>query len=165
MSAFAARPPAAPAAGARELPGRDPAGTGSVPAAGGPAGRGFRAVLEARARGAAAADARAAAAGQALPVPIPVPGHPRPSAVGAVPVAAAPPDPAAAALAVLGRIDGARARLDALLSEARRGRSFSPAELLCLQADAHRLAQAVELAARAAEHGVQGVKQAVHLQV
>jgi hypothetical protein len=128
-----------------------------VPAAGGPAGGGFRAALEARTRTAAAGDAARAAGGPAAPLPH---GPWRPPG-GAPP----PPDPAAAAIAVLGRIEGARARLDALLSEARRGRSFSPAELLCLQADAHRLAQAVELAARAAEHGVQGVKQAVHLQV
>ena len=62
-------------------------------------------------------------------------------------------------------IEGARARLDALLDEARRGRTFSPAELISLQADAHRFAQTVELAARAVEHGVQGLRQAVQAQV
>jgi hypothetical protein len=67
--------------------------------------------------------------------------------------------------AALRDVEGARARIDALLEEARRGRSFSPQELLCLQADAHRFAQTVELAARAVEHGVQGLRQALQAQV
>jgi hypothetical protein len=62
-------------------------------------------------------------------------------------------------------IERARARLDGMLSEARQGRSFSAQELLCLQADAHRFAQSAELAARAVEHGVQGLRQAVQAQV
>jgi hypothetical protein len=67
--------------------------------------------------------------------------------------------------AALRDIEAARARIDLLLEEARRGRSFSPQELLCLQADAHRFAQTVELAARAVEHGVQGLRQALQTQV
>jgi hypothetical protein len=62
-------------------------------------------------------------------------------------------------------IEAARARIDQLLDQARRGRSFSPQELLCLQADAHRFSQTVELAARAVEHGVQGLRQALQAQV
>jgi hypothetical protein len=62
-------------------------------------------------------------------------------------------------------IEGARARIDALLEEARRGRTFTATELLCLQADAHRFAQTVELAARAVEHGVQGIRQALQAPV
>ena len=93
--------------------------------------------------------------------------------VGAVPGGAparlpgvgAPDGAGAAALEVLGRVERARVRLDAALAEARRGRSFTAAELLCLQADAHRFAQTVEIVARAAEHGVQAVKQAIHTQV
>ena len=71
----------------------------------------------------------------------------------------------AAAPAALRDIEAARARIDGLLEQARRGRSFSPQELLCLQADAHRFAQTVELAARAVEHGVQGLRQALQAQV
>jgi hypothetical protein len=67
--------------------------------------------------------------------------------------------------APLGDIERARARLDGMLAEARDGRSFSAQELLCLQADAHRFAQSVELAARAVEHGVQGLRQALQAQV
>jgi hypothetical protein len=52
-----------------------------------------------------------------------------------------------------------------MLAEARRGRSFSAQELLLLQADAHRFAQSVELASRAVEHGVQGLRQALQAQV
>jgi len=77
----------------------------------------------------------------------------------------AAPAPAATWTAPLRDIEGARARLDGLLAEARRGRSFSPQELLCFQADAHRFAQSVEFAARAVEHGVQGLRQALQAQV
>jgi len=72
---------------------------------------------------------------------------------------------AAHAPAALRDIEAARTRIDGLLEQARRGRSFSPQELLCLQADAHRFAQTVELAARAVEHGVQGLRQALQSQV
>ena len=75
------------------------------------------------------------------------------------------PGAATAWAAPLGDIERARARLDGMLAEARQGRSFSAQELLCLQADAHRFAQSVELAARAVEHGVQGLRQAVQAQV
>ena len=150
--------------------GAAPAGSGALPPWGAPAGLGV--AREAAARGLGAS--LEGGSGRAPPATTPPPQAPpaagdgaraaRPAGTGA---RAGPPDTgaAAAALAALGRIDGARARLDAVLAEARRGRSFSAAELLCLQADAHRFAQTVELVARAAEHGVQGVKQAVHLQV
>jgi hypothetical protein len=72
---------------------------------------------------------------------------------------------AVTATAFLQRVERARASLDAALAEARRGRTFSPAELLCLQADAHRFAQTVEIAARGVEHGVQSLRQALQAQV
>jgi len=67
--------------------------------------------------------------------------------------------------AVLRDVEGVRARLDDMLAQARRGRTFSPQELLCLQADSHRFAQTVEFAARTVEHGVQGLRQALNAQV
>jgi len=151
--------------------GAAPAGSGALPPSSAPAWVGFGDGRAAAARGLGAS--LVGASGRASPAATPPPAPPaagdgaraaRPAGTGA---RAGPPatGAAAAALAALGRIDGARARLDAVLAEARRGRSFSAAELLCLQADAHRFAQTVELVARAAEHGVQGVKQAVHLQV
>lgn len=69
------------------------------------------------------------------------------------------------ARAMLQSVERARARLDGLLAEARRGRTFSAQELLALQADAYRYSQAVEVASRVVEHGAQAVKQAVNTQV
>ena len=97
------------------------------------------------------------------PIPsIPAAGAPAPGPVPRRPgdASAAPSLPGA-----LRDIEGVRARLDGMLAEARRGRTFSPQELLCLQADAHRFAQTVEFAARAVEHGVQGLRQALNAQV
>ncbi len=73
--------------------------------------------------------------------------------------------PASGLPAALRDVEGVRARLDDLLAQARGGRVFTAQELLCLQADAHRFAQTVELAARAVEHGVQGLRQALNAQV
>jgi hypothetical protein len=90
----------------------------------------------------------------------------RPAAPGPGEPAPAPPGGAGPSIpAALAGVEAARARIDGLLAEARRGRSFSPQELLCLQADAHRFAQSVELAARVVEHGVQGIRQALQAQV
>lgn len=90
----------------------------------------------------------------------------RPAAPGPRDPVAAPPGGGGPSFpAALHDVEAARARIDGLLAEARRGRSFSPQELLCLQADAHRFAQSVELAARVVEHGVQGIRQALQAQV
>jgi hypothetical protein len=97
-----------------------------------------------------------------LPGPAPERGTPAEAAAGK----ASPTGPAPASWTTpLADIERARVRLDGMLAEARRGRTFSPQELLCLQADAHRFAQSVELTARAVEHGVQGLRQAVQSQV
>ena len=92
----------------------------------------------------------------------PAPAHrqaPRP-----VPGASAPSSPPLLP-AALRDIEGVRARIDGMLAQARGGRTFSPQELLCLQADSHRFAQTVEFTARAVEHGVQGLRQALNAQV
>ena len=83
------------------------------------------------------------------------------------PGAAAPfANPASPSLpSALRDVEAVRARLDGMLDQARRGRTFSPQELLCLQADAHRFAQTVEFTSRAVEHGVQGLRQALNAQV
>jgi hypothetical protein len=100
------------------------------------------------------------------PFPSAPPVAPRPARPDAETTFRLPGRPGAAARASpLHDIEGARARIDALLAEARRGRTFSAAELLCLQADAHRFAQSVEITARAVEHGVQGLRQALQAQV
>ena len=78
--------------------------------------------------------------------------------------AAAPPAPPAGVRLLQG-VEQARARLDAVLGEARRGRTFSAGELLALQADAYRAGQALELASKVVEQGAQSVRQAVNTQV
>lgn len=82
----------------------------------------------------------------------------------AAPPCAAPPAPRAAQ-AALATVERARERLDAVLAAARRGRTFTPQELLALQSDAYRYAQTVDVAARIVEQGAQAVRQAVQTQV
>jgi hypothetical protein len=69
------------------------------------------------------------------------------------------------ALSSLAAIDRAQARLDAVLAAARNGRTFTAAELIGLQAQAYRCAQAVDLASKLAEQGAQSVKQALNTQL
>lgn len=73
-----------------------------------------------------------------------------------------PPPPLAAALR---GVEAAQASLDAVLAAARRGQTFSAGQLLALQADAHRLAQTLDVAGKLVEQGVQSVKQAVQTPV
>lgn len=85
-------------------------------------------------------------------------------ATRAPPSPAVPPAPGAGQR-LLEAVERARARLDAALVEARRGRTFTAGELLALQGDAYRSAQTLELASRIVEHGAQAVRQAVNTQV
>lgn len=78
--------------------------------------------------------------------------------------ATTPPAPPAGVRLLQG-VEQARARLDAVLAEARRGRTFSAGELLALQADAYRAGQTVELASKVVEQGAQSIRQAVNTQV
>jgi hypothetical protein len=74
-----------------------------------------------------------------------------------------PPD--RTARAALESLDRARAHLDAALAAARRGRTFTASELLTIQADAYRFAEAVDLASKVVEGGAQSVRQLVNSQV
>jgi hypothetical protein len=76
--------------------------------------------------------------------------------------AGARPHPALSALA---HVERAQARLDAVLSAARAGRTFTAGELIGLQADAYRCAQTVDLASKLVEQGAQSVRQALNTQV
>jgi hypothetical protein len=78
------------------------------------------------------------------------------------PAGAPSPHPALAALA---GVERAQARLDAVLSAARTGRTFTAAELLGLQAEAYRCAQTVDLASKLVEQGAQSVKHALNTQL
>ena len=84
----------------------------------------------------------------------------------------APPaaDPAtgpfhAVALRGLESVERAQTRIDGLLAAARSGQTFTPQELLGLQAAAYRYSQAVELGAKLVEQGAQAVRQALNAQV
>jgi hypothetical protein len=77
----------------------------------------------------------------------------------------AAPEVRPAGVRLLAQVEQARARLDAALAEARRGRAFTAGELLSLQGDAYRASQTLELASRLVEQGAQSVRQAVNTQV
>lgn len=61
--------------------------------------------------------------------------------------------------AMLERLDGAESRVDALLNAAAKGKTFSPAELIALQADVFRYSQTVEVVSRVADRLVAAIKQ------
>lgn len=82
----------------------------------------------------------------------------------AAPAAPTPPLPAPV-LQGLEAVERAREGLDAALSAARAGKTFSAQELLALQADAYRFQRAVDVAAKVAEAGAQSVRQAVNTQL
>lgn len=74
----------------------------------------------------------------------------------------APSETTGAALASVFRgVEAAQARLDQVLAAARTGRTFTAGQLLALQADAYRFTQALDVASKVVETGVQGVKQVV----
>lgn len=82
------------------------------------------------------------------------------------PLRAAPAEAAAhPALSALSAVERAQARLDAVLTAARGGRTFTAAELIGLQAEAYRCAQTVDLASKLVEQGTQSVRQAANTQL
>jgi hypothetical protein len=85
--------------------------------------------------------------------------------------AAAAPAPHAAAEArapvrrMLERVISSEDRIDALVQAAARGKTFSPAELLALQAAVFRYSQTVEVVSRVADRLVGAVKQTMGTQI
>ena len=63
------------------------------------------------------------------------------------------------------RTVGGERQVDTLLAAAARGKTFSPAELLALQATVFRYSQAVEIVSRATDKLVGAVKQTMGTQV
>jgi len=108
--------------------------------------RSFTAVLDERA---GAAPARAA-----VSTPRPPARPPAANAATASPVRA-----------LLERTLGGEQRIDTLLAAAARGKTFSPSELLALQATVFRYSQAVEVVSRATDKLVGAVKQTMGTQV
>jgi hypothetical protein len=93
-----------------------------------------------------------------VPPPEPrLPTHPRPSST--------PPRPLAWAQDLAQGVQAAQARLDALVALGRSGQSFTPAQLLALQADASRASLTVEAAGRAVEKVTQGLRQVLQTQL
>ena len=92
-------------------------------------------------------------------------------AAGPIPPAAVRPPPTAAPVspspvrAFLERTLTAEQRVDTLLAAAARGKTFSPAELLALQATVFRYSQAVEVVSRATDKLIGAVKQTLGTQV
>ena len=78
-----------------------------------------------------------------------------------------PPSPAAApsVTAALARAADAERTVDSLIAAAARGRTFTPAQLLALQAVVARGAQTVEVVSRAADRVVGAVKQTLNAQI
>jgi hypothetical protein len=76
------------------------------------------------------------------------------------------PAPAATPLrAMLERTVGAEKQVDALLEAAARGKTFTPAQLLAMQATVARYSQTVEVVSRVADRLVGAVKQTMGTQV
>ncbi|QRN99851.1 ATP-dependent helicase HrpB [Archangium violaceum] len=69
------------------------------------------------------------------------------------------------AVQVLDRVGEAQKRLDHILALAESGRSFSPTELLALQAHVYRASQELDLAGKVVEKATGGVKQVLQTQV
>ncbi|MBZ4419533.1 ATP-dependent helicase HrpB [Myxococcus sp. RHSTA-1-4] len=66
---------------------------------------------------------------------------------------------------VLDRVGQAQKRLDHILKMAESGRTFTPAELLALQAHVYRASQELDLAGKVVEKATGGVKQVLQTQV
>lgn len=66
---------------------------------------------------------------------------------------------------MLDQVQQAQARMDQILQLAESGKSFSPAELLSLQAHVYRASQELDLAGKVVEKATNGVKQVLQTQV
>lgn len=77
----------------------------------------------------------------------------------------ASPEPKQVAGKVLDQVQQAQARMDSILQLAESGKSFSPAELLSLQAHVYRASQELDLAGKVVEKATNGVKQVLQTQV
>jgi hypothetical protein len=98
-------------------------------------------------------------------------GPPAPAIVAAGKPAAVPAHlvvpgpPAGPVRAMFQRAQGAEKQVDALLEAAARGKTFTPAQLLAMQATVARYSQTVEVVSRVADRLVGAVKQTMGTQV
>lgn len=70
-----------------------------------------------------------------------------------------------AAVRVAEQVQAAQQRLDHVLKLAESGKTFTPAELLALQAQVYRASQVLDLAGKVVEKATSGVKQVLQTQV
>ena len=97
--------------------------------------------------------------------PVPPAASNPPAARPRKPPAAERPAAPSPVRALLERSLGAERRVDTLLAAAARGKTFSPSELLALQATVFRYSQTVEVVSRATDKLVGAVKQTMGTQV
>lgn len=74
-------------------------------------------------------------------------------------------DTKAVAGSMIDQVNQAQSRMDQILKLAESGKSFSPAELLSLQAHVYRASQELDLAGKVVEKATNGVKQVLQTQV
>jgi hypothetical protein len=77
----------------------------------------------------------------------------------------APSKSAATPTRLIDDVSRAQSRMDQVLALAESGRSFSPAELLSLQAQTYRASQEIDLAGKVVEKATGGLKQVLQTQV
>ncbi len=96
-----------------------------------------------------------------------LPSHPAPAAppVAAVGCESARPSPGLKAVQVVDQVAKAQVQLDSVLRLAQSGKTFTPAELLALQAQVCRVSQELDLAGKVVEKATSGVKQVLQTQV
>jgi hypothetical protein len=93
--------------------------------------------------------------------PTPAPNH---AHAGVTHVGAGPPK-TATPTKLIDDVSRAQSRMDQVLKLAESGRSFSPAELLSLQAQTYRASQEIDLAGKVVEKATGGLKQVLQTQV
>jgi hypothetical protein len=130
-------------------------GLGAVGPAKAPTKESFGKVLE------QAKPGQAAQAGEVAPRLV------KPAAVvpGAKPVVAPKPEPKVVAAKVVDQVSAAQKRLDQVLALAESGKTFTPAELIALQAQVSQASQQIDLAGKVLDKAVSGVKQILQTQV
>ena len=70
-----------------------------------------------------------------------------------------------AAAQTIDQLSAAQSRMDKVLELAQSGKTFTPAELLALQAQVYRASQELDLAGKVVEKATGGVKQVLQTQV
>ncbi|HYV43660.1 MAG TPA: ATP-dependent helicase HrpB [Myxococcaceae bacterium] len=109
---------------------------------------------------------QARAGGETAPLTVaPSAQHARPGAAHAASKVTSARPPEAAAAKAVDQVAQAQHRLDRVLALAQSGKTFSPAELLGLQAQVYGASQELDLAGKVVEKATSGVKQILQTQI